>query len=126
MVRNTQPPASSRLRPRGVSRSVRVPLRPDLEAEPDRARVHVHRGGHAIVDPPDEVTRVSLGFDHRERCNRIRLELVEDVMHGALLGSHGWAAAPLVGRQQGMVMDSLMRQGHQDKGDFPPPWGCGM
>ena len=126
MVRNTQPPASSRLRPRGASRSVRVHLCPDLAAEPDRARVHVHRGGHAIVDPPDEVKRVSVGFDNRERCNRICLELVEEVMPGALLGSHGWADSPIVGRQHGMVMDSLMRQGRQDKGNFPPPWGCGM
>jgi hypothetical protein len=58
------------------------------EAEHDGARVHVHLGGHEVVDEPDEVKRVSVGFDNREMCNRIGLDRVRCARHGSPLRSN--------------------------------------
>ena len=89
------------------------------EAEPDRPGVHVHLGGHAVIDQPDEVTLVSGGFDHREMCQG-------EVMPGALLRTTGCSASPpeRATATHGYGLSPATRPSESTR--CPSTAGCGM
>jgi hypothetical protein len=49
----------------------------------DRARVHLHRRGHGVMDPPDAAQLVGLGLDHRQLGDGVALDGGRSVRPGA-------------------------------------------
>ena len=71
----------------------RAPTAQRISDQPkhDRARVHIHRCGHGVIDKPDEAELVSIGFDNWQVVDRIDFDGGWDVQHGVL--SQGTLAA---------------------------------